>query len=83
MSELRLKGRAAPALASLDHGGRVLHIGSFSKTISPALRPGCMVVPPKLGRRFADLAALLGPAAPSAPALSRNSCGKGTTFAIS
>ena len=66
LSELQLKGRAAPALASLDHGGRVLHIGSFSKTISPALRLGFMVVPPKLGRRFADLAACLAPA-PSAP----------------
>ena len=52
LSELQLKGRAAPALASLDHGGRVLHIGSFSKTISPALRLGFMVVPPELGRRF-------------------------------
>jgi GntR family transcriptional regulator/MocR family aminotransferase len=30
LSELQLKGRAAPALASLDHGGRVLQIGSFS-----------------------------------------------------
>jgi GntR family transcriptional regulator / MocR family aminotransferase len=66
LSELQLKGRAAPALASLDHGGRVLHIGSFSKTISPALRLGFLVVPPKLGRRFADLAACLAPA-PSAP----------------
>jgi Transcriptional regulators containing a DNA-binding HTH domain and an aminotransferase domain (MocR family) and their eukaryotic orthologs len=39
LSELQLKGRAAPALASLDHGGRVLHIGSFSKTISPGAAP--------------------------------------------
>src|SRR5215813_14075329 len=62
LSELQLKGRAAPALASLDHGGRVLHIGSFSKTISPALRLGFMVVPPKLGGRFGELAAGLAPA---------------------
>jgi GntR family transcriptional regulator/MocR family aminotransferase len=62
LSELQLKGRAAPALASLDHGGRVLHIGSFSKTISPALRLGFMVVPPELGRRFGELAACLAPA---------------------
>lgn len=62
LSELQLKGRAAPALASLDHGGRVLHIGSFSKTISPALRLGFVVVPPELSRRFADLAASLAPA---------------------
>ena len=62
LSELQLKGRAAPALASLDHGGRVLHIGSFSKTISPALRLGFIVVPPELSGRFADLAASLAPA---------------------
>jgi len=61
-SELQLKGWAAPALASLDHGGRVLHVGSFSKTISPALRLGFMVVPPELGRRFAEFAASLAPA---------------------
>ncbi|MBV9455892.1 MAG: PLP-dependent aminotransferase family protein, partial [Bradyrhizobium sp.] len=62
LSELQLKGRAAPALASLDHGGRVLHVGSFSKTISPALRLGFMVVPAELSGRFAELAASLAPA---------------------
>jgi GntR family transcriptional regulator/MocR family aminotransferase len=62
LSELQLKGRAAPALASLDHAGRVLHIGSFSKTISPALRLGFIVVPPELGRRFGEFAACLAPA---------------------
>jgi GntR family transcriptional regulator/MocR family aminotransferase len=62
LSELQLTGRAAPALASLDHGGRVLHIGSFSKTISPALRLGFIVVPPELSHRFAELAASLAPA---------------------
>jgi GntR family transcriptional regulator / MocR family aminotransferase len=62
LSELQLNGRAAPALASLDHGGRVLHIGSFSKTISPALRLGFMVVPSELSRRFGEIAACLAPA---------------------
>jgi GntR family transcriptional regulator / MocR family aminotransferase len=62
LSELQLSGRAAPALASLDHGGRVLHIGSFSKTISPALRLGFMVVPPELSRPFGEFAACLAPA---------------------
>jgi GntR family transcriptional regulator/MocR family aminotransferase len=62
LSELQLKGRAAPALASLDRGGRVLHVGSFSKTISPSLRLGFMVVPPQLSRRFGELAACLAPA---------------------
>lgn len=66
LSELQLEGRAAPALASLDSGGRVLHIGSFSKTISPALRLGFLVVPPDHARRFGELAACLAPA-PSVP----------------
>ncbi len=66
LSELQLRGRAAPALASLDHGGRVLHIGSFSKTISPALRLGFLVIPTELAHRFGELAACLAPA-PAAP----------------
>ena len=40
----------------------MLHVGSFSKTISPALRLGFIVVPPELSRRFAELAASLAPA---------------------
>jgi GntR family transcriptional regulator/MocR family aminotransferase len=62
LSELQLQGRAAPALASLENGGRVLHIGTFSKTISPALRLGFVVVPPALEDRFGELAACLAPA---------------------
>jgi GntR family transcriptional regulator/MocR family aminotransferase len=62
LSELQLKGRAAPALAALDGDGRVLHAGTFSKTISPALRLGFLVVPPGLAQRFADIAACLAPA---------------------
>lgn len=62
LGELQLKRRAAPALASLDSGGRVVHIGSFSKTISPTLRLGFVVVPPALGPRFAEAALCLAPA---------------------
>jgi GntR family transcriptional regulator/MocR family aminotransferase len=65
LSELQLTGRAAPALASLEHGGRVLHLGSFSKTISPALRLGFLVAPVELTARLGDVAACLAPA-PSA-----------------
>lgn len=65
LSELQLHGRAAPALASLDQERRVLHIGSFSKTISPSLRLGFLVVPPALVRRCGEFAACLAPA-PSA-----------------
>ncbi|QOZ76839.1 PLP-dependent aminotransferase family protein [Bradyrhizobium sp. CCBAU 53351] len=61
LSELQLKGRATPALASLDRSGRVVHIGSFSKTISPALRLGFVVAPAALASRFAETAACLAP----------------------
>jgi GntR family transcriptional regulator/MocR family aminotransferase len=62
LSELQLAGRAAPALAALDQGERVLHIGTFSKTISPALRLGFLVVPAALAQSFGDIAACLAPA---------------------
>jgi len=61
LSELQLSGRAAPALASLDRAGRVIHIGSFSKTISPSLRLGFVVAPAELASRFAETAACLAP----------------------
>ncbi|MFC5359493.1 PLP-dependent aminotransferase family protein [Azospirillum himalayense] len=62
LSELQLKGRAAPALASLDRDGRVLHAGTFSKTITPALRLGFLMVPPGLAGLFGEAAACLSPA---------------------
>jgi GntR family transcriptional regulator / MocR family aminotransferase len=67
LSELQLVGRAAPALASLDRDGRVIHIGSFSKTISPTVRLGFLVAPVELISRFAEVAACLAP--PPAPAV--------------
>jgi GntR family transcriptional regulator/MocR family aminotransferase len=62
LSELQLTGRATPALASLDRAGRVIHIGSFSKTLTPALRLGFVVAPVALAHRFAEVAACLAPA---------------------
>ena len=62
LSELQLKARAAPALASIDRAGRVIHIGSFSKTMSPTLRLGFLVAPLPLASGFAEVAACLAPA---------------------
>ncbi|MDR3440480.1 PLP-dependent aminotransferase family protein [Telmatospirillum sp.] len=62
LGELQLKGRAAPALSSQDPAGRVLHIGTFSKTINPALRLGFLVVPQALVARVAELVGALAPA---------------------
>ena len=72
LGELQLTRRAAPALASLDRVGRVIHIGSFSKTISPTLRLGFAVVPLALVSRFNDAVACIanapGPAVQMATA---------------
>jgi GntR family transcriptional regulator/MocR family aminotransferase len=62
LSELQLEGRAAPALASLDQGRRVIHIGSFSKTVSPGLRLGFVVAPTEMTTAFSEVAATLAPA---------------------
>lgn len=61
LGELQLQGRAAPSLAALD-SGRVLHIGTFSKNLTPSLRLGYLVVPVSQAAHFAETAALLAPA---------------------
>jgi len=62
LGELQLKRRAAPSLASLDGAGRVIHIGTFSKTISPALRLGFIVAPAALVPQFVESVMCLAPA---------------------
>ncbi|NOT48565.1 MAG: PLP-dependent aminotransferase family protein [Acidobacteria bacterium] len=47
-SEFRYSGRPLPALQGLDRADRVLYVGTFSKTVFPGLRIGCLVVPPDL-----------------------------------
>lgn len=38
--ELRFRGEDVPAIKSFDTEGRVMYVGSFSKTLSPGLRVG-------------------------------------------
>src|SRR5258707_6317771 len=61
LSELQLKGRATPALASLERAGRVIHIGSFSKTLTPSLHLAFLVTPLPLATRFAEVTAMIAP----------------------
>lgn len=42
-TEIGLEGRALPALKSLDRGGRVVYVGSLSKTLAPGIRVGYIV----------------------------------------
>lgn len=44
-SEFRYKGKPIPALQGMDRGGRVIYMGTFSKSIAPAIRVGFMVLP--------------------------------------
>lgn len=62
LSELQLGGRAAPAMAADDPAGRVIHIGTFGKTISPSLGLGFVVAPLALAERFGEVAGYLNPA---------------------
>jgi GntR family transcriptional regulator/MocR family aminotransferase len=62
LSELQLRGRAAPALMAMDRAGRVIYLGTFSKTMSPSLGVGFVVAPPALAAGFAKVAACLAPA---------------------
>jgi GntR family transcriptional regulator / MocR family aminotransferase len=47
-SEFRFGGRPLEPLQTLDSGGRVIYVGTFSKTMLPALRLGFVVLPPSL-----------------------------------
>ena len=47
-SEFRFQGRPIEPLQTLDTTGRVVYVGSFSKTMLPTLRLGFLVTPPSL-----------------------------------
>jgi GntR family transcriptional regulator / MocR family aminotransferase len=46
--EFRYLGKPIPSLQGLDTHGRVIYIGTFSKSLTPALRMNYMILPPKL-----------------------------------
>jgi GntR family transcriptional regulator/MocR family aminotransferase len=50
-SEFRFKGSPVPPLLALAPE-RVIHVGTFSKTLAPGLRLGFVVIPPALVDRF-------------------------------
>lgn len=55
--EYRYSGRPLAPLHTLDHGNRVLYLGTFSKVLAPALRIGYLVVPLAVMDRFVALKA--------------------------
>jgi GntR family transcriptional regulator/MocR family aminotransferase len=68
-SEFRYSGRPIPCLQGLDTErggpGRVLYIGTFSKTLAPALRLGYIIVPDELVDAFRAARAISGGHSPT------------------
>ncbi len=50
--EFRYSGRPLPTLKSIDMAGRVIYVGTFSKTLFPGLRLGYFLPPPSLAADF-------------------------------
>jgi GntR family transcriptional regulator/MocR family aminotransferase len=59
-SEFRYASRPLPSLQGLDEQGRVIYVGTFSKTLFPGLRVGYLVSPPGLVDAFQAAFALGG-----------------------
>ncbi len=58
-SELNFSGRPLPALKSLDQEGRVIYLGSLSKTLAHGLRIGYIVAPAELIRELRAMRRLM------------------------
>ncbi len=64
-SEYRYTGRPLATLQGLDHTGRVIYMGTFSKVLLPSLRLGYLVVPPALVETFVRVRSLADRHSPS------------------
>ena len=51
-SEFRYRGKPVPSLQASDSAGKVIYIGTFSKSIAPAIRVSFMVLPVSLLERY-------------------------------
>lgn len=51
-SEFRYQSRPIPSLQSIDPLGRVIYLGTFSRSVAPALRISYMVLPEALLERY-------------------------------
>jgi GntR family transcriptional regulator/MocR family aminotransferase len=51
-SEFRYDARPLASLQGMDEDGRVIYVGTFSKTLFPAVRLGYLIVPPDLVNVF-------------------------------
>ena len=63
-SEYRYRGRPIASVQGLDRHGRVVYVGTFAKTMLPALRVGYLIVPEGLQDAFANAVRNTGQTAP-------------------
>ena len=47
-SEFRYASRPIPAMQSLDDGGKVIYVGTFSRSVAPSIRVAYLVLPRRL-----------------------------------
>lgn len=50
--EFRYKGKPIPSLHGLDSAGRVIYLGTFSKSLIPSVRISYLVLPPSLLKNY-------------------------------
>ena len=53
-SEFRFDAHPKPTMQSLDHGGRVIYMNTFSKSLAPSIRISYMVLPAELMAAFRE-----------------------------
>lgn len=58
-SEFRYRGKPIPALQGIDHKGKVIYIGTFSKAIAPAIRVSYMVLPEPLMESYRERGSMI------------------------
>lgn len=55
-SEFRYNEKPLPSLQSIDNNGKVIYIGTFSKSIAPSFRISYMVLPVELLKAYLEIA---------------------------
>ena len=68
-SEFFRPGKPPETLWSMDEGGRVIYINTFSKSLSPSMRMGYMILPEALLPRYDEVLGRFSCTVPIVPAL--------------
>jgi len=66
-SEYRFRGRPIPAMQGIDQSGRVIYLGTLSKTMFPSMRIAYLVIPERLASAFKTALSITGQYPPLLP----------------